>query len=100
MKNEKSKAKIVYWKDGSYLIVEDGITWEYDNDENWLKTLSLFDVITGYEQSIKLINDLKEKLAFTIQHLEYRIEDKETDFDSESETRLGIIVEDIKTIYL
>ena len=31
--------KYVVWKDGSYLKVEDGITWEYENDKDWLVTV-------------------------------------------------------------
>ena len=30
--------KRVYWKDGTHLDVEDGVTWEYENDPDWLKT--------------------------------------------------------------
>ncbi len=33
--------KIVIWKDGTYKLIEDGITHEFENDENWLTTISL-----------------------------------------------------------
>lgn len=32
--------KTVIFKDGTYIEVADGITWEYENDKNWLLTLS------------------------------------------------------------
>jgi hypothetical protein len=31
--------KIIVYKDGSYLYIEDGITWEYENDFDWLVTI-------------------------------------------------------------
>lgn len=30
--------KVVYWKDETFLIVKDDVTWEYENDINWSKT--------------------------------------------------------------
>lgn len=33
------KQKTVVFKDGTYLYVADGVTWEYENDENWLLTI-------------------------------------------------------------
>ena len=33
--------KIVVWKSGEYLIVNNGITWEYENDKDWLVTIPL-----------------------------------------------------------
>lgn len=36
--------KIVIWKDGSYKFINDGITWEYENDTDWLTTISLADL--------------------------------------------------------
>lgn len=33
--------KIVVWKDGSSKIIFDGITHEYENDNDWLTTISL-----------------------------------------------------------
>lgn len=33
--------KIVVWKDGSYRVFENGITYEYENDDDWLVTISL-----------------------------------------------------------
>ncbi len=35
------KGKIVVWKDGSYKKVTDGITWEYENDKDYLTTIPL-----------------------------------------------------------
>jgi hypothetical protein len=32
--------KFVVYKDGSYKFVADGITWEYENDKNWLVTIN------------------------------------------------------------
>ena len=28
----------VLFKDGTYIDVEDNITWEYENDDDWLRT--------------------------------------------------------------
>ena len=39
------ECKIVIYKDGSYKIVEDGITWEYENDEDWLSSINLINII-------------------------------------------------------
>lgn len=30
--------KKVFWKSGNFLIVEDGIAWEYENDPDWDRT--------------------------------------------------------------
>ena len=38
---KKEKLKIVVWKDGTYKIVNDGITWEYESDKDWLVTIDL-----------------------------------------------------------
>lgn len=35
------KWKIVIYKDKSYKLIEDGITWEYENDPDWFMTLKL-----------------------------------------------------------
>lgn len=35
------KTKIVVWQDGSYLIVNDEISWEFEADKDWLTTISL-----------------------------------------------------------
>lgn len=35
------KTKIVVWKDGTYIYVEDGSTFEYENDKDWLVTIPL-----------------------------------------------------------
>ena len=32
--------KVVVWKDGSYRFF-DGPTWEYENDPDWLVTITL-----------------------------------------------------------
>ncbi len=40
-KNDKSKSKIVVFKNGDYKIIESGITWEYENDNDWLVTIDL-----------------------------------------------------------
>jgi len=31
--------KIVYFLDGTFIEVPDGITWEYEQDENWSHTI-------------------------------------------------------------
>lgn len=31
--------KVVVWKDGSYIFAD--ITWEYENDSDWLTTIDL-----------------------------------------------------------
>lgn len=36
-----SKAKVVVWKDGSHKVIEDGVTFEYENDDDWLTTIPL-----------------------------------------------------------
>lgn len=36
--NEKS---IVVWKDGSYKLVNSNESWEYENDEDWLTTITI-----------------------------------------------------------
>ncbi len=33
--------KVVVYKDGTYKFVENGITWEYENDPDWLVTIEL-----------------------------------------------------------
>lgn len=33
--------KIVVWKDGSYRYVENGVTWECEDDPNWLVTIPI-----------------------------------------------------------
>lgn len=38
------KQKIVVWKDGTFKLVKDGITWEYENDADWLVTINLKDI--------------------------------------------------------
>ena len=36
-----NKSRLVVWKDGSYRYFENGITWEYENDPDWLATIEL-----------------------------------------------------------
>lgn len=36
-----NKAKIVVWKSGGYKFIPSGITWEYENDKDWLVTINL-----------------------------------------------------------
>ena len=38
---ENKNSKIVVYKDGSFKLIKDGITWEYENDENWLVTIKI-----------------------------------------------------------
>jgi len=40
----KEETKIVVYKDGSWIIREDGITWEYENDKDFLVTISLAQI--------------------------------------------------------
>lgn len=40
----ENKAKIVVYKDASYQLVEDGVTWEYEGDPDWLVTILLSDI--------------------------------------------------------
>lgn len=44
-------SKIVIWKNGDHKYVQNGVTWEYENDPDWLVTIDI--------QS----KNLKEKLA-------------------------------------
>lgn len=46
------KSKVVYFKDGSHIIIEDGATWEYENDPNWLKTLPKIEVIMNFFKKV------------------------------------------------
>lgn len=47
---KESVSKIVVWKDGTYKIIEDGITHEFENDDNWLTTIAM----TEYAHSFSL----------------------------------------------
>jgi len=38
--------KIVVWNDGSHKFIEHGITWEYENDKDWLCTILLKNMDT------------------------------------------------------
>ena len=33
--------KIVVWKDGTHKFIEDGITWEYEHDKDFLAVIDL-----------------------------------------------------------
>ncbi len=33
------EAKTVIFKDGTFIKVDNGVTWEYENDANWLVTV-------------------------------------------------------------
>ena len=35
--------RLVVWKDGSHRYFKDGVTYEYENDPDWLVTISLTD---------------------------------------------------------
>ena len=35
------KLKIVVWMDGSTALIDDGNSWEYENDPNWLTTIEV-----------------------------------------------------------
>lgn len=37
-------AKLVIWTDGSYKLVSDGVTHEFENDATWLTTISIKDL--------------------------------------------------------
>lgn len=37
------RGKIVIYKDGSHFYMEDGLTWEFENDEDWLATIDIGD---------------------------------------------------------
>ena len=39
--DKKKPPKIVIWKDGTYKYVRNGITWEYEADEDWLATIDV-----------------------------------------------------------
>lgn len=36
-----SKVKIVVYKDGTWTIIENGVTWECEEDKDWLVTISM-----------------------------------------------------------
>ena len=36
---------IVVWKDGSYKVVDKNSSWEFENDQNWLLTINLSEII-------------------------------------------------------
>lgn len=82
---------------------ETGVEWSVSvdgfNTPNSSQTIAVRDKENAFKLK-KLIDDLKEKLSYCIQHLEYRIEDKPEDFNSESEVQLRFIIDDIKTLYL
>jgi hypothetical protein len=38
------ETKIVVYKDGTWTVVENGVTWEYENDKDWLVTISIAQI--------------------------------------------------------
>ena len=36
---------IIVWKDGTYKVVPSESSWEYENDENWLVTIHISEVL-------------------------------------------------------
>lgn len=60
MKSENLREeKIVVYKDGSYKVIPDGITWEFENDKDWLVTIP-----THRTQELKQIRELIFKKAY------------------------------------
>lgn len=45
--------KIVVYKNGNYIVSTTGITWEYENDSDWLTTIDLCDESTDYERLLE-----------------------------------------------
>lgn len=39
--DKDQQSKLVVWKDGTHKVIEDGITWEFEQDENWLVTIDI-----------------------------------------------------------
>ena len=52
-KQNNMKGKIVIWKDGTWLYIENGITWEFENDKNWWFTIDLENNLLTPEQNLK-----------------------------------------------
>ncbi len=46
-------AKIVVWKDGTWEYVQNGVTFEYENDPDWLCTIPLQNVIPKEVEAIE-----------------------------------------------
>lgn len=42
--------KIVIWKDGSYKVISDGITWEFEQEKDWLTTIPLQEILIVLEK--------------------------------------------------
>lgn len=42
---KKIEGKVVIWKDGSYRYFPEGVTWEYEADEDWLTTIPLSSLL-------------------------------------------------------
>lgn len=43
-------AKIVIYKDKSYEVVLDGITWEYENDPDWFMTVEMKNILSNKKE--------------------------------------------------
>lgn len=43
-----NKSVTVYFKDGTSIVCDDGISWEYENDIDWLKTISTKPLFNYY----------------------------------------------------
>jgi hypothetical protein len=56
-----SRGKIVIYKDGSYLYAKDGITWEYENDPDWLASIGISDEELAKLATPELIDKALEK---------------------------------------
>ncbi len=38
---QNSSLKIIVWKDGTHKIITDGVTYEFENDSNYLTTITI-----------------------------------------------------------
>lgn len=47
------ETKIVIYKDGSYKIVKDGMTWEYENDKDWFSTIKLEHILLELDEKCR-----------------------------------------------
>lgn len=51
-------AKYVVYKNGDFYLVEDGITWERENDPNWLTTIPLGCGITKTTHRLMTLREI------------------------------------------
>lgn len=51
--------KIVIWKDGTYKLIDDNITHEFENDKDWLITIETQPTESGEGKEISF---LKQKM--------------------------------------